>query len=145
MTAIWTHLHELNLSVSFDEIEPRERVHLPGYFLDGFVERQRTLESLQSRAGKENRATIFATLGCCRVRWMSRTRMGTRARGSPIPIVRDGQPSGRQSHLFVYQLRDSSYYLAGVGGVRACCRWDTPCSVLALQHKCVSSRRAGTS
>jgi hypothetical protein len=38
--------------------------------------RQRTLESLQSRAGKETRATIFAALGCCRVRWISRTRMG---------------------------------------------------------------------
>lgn len=43
---------------------------------DRFLKRQRTLESLQSRADRENRATIFATLGCGRVRWKSRTRMG---------------------------------------------------------------------
>jgi hypothetical protein len=63
-------------------------------FLDGFVERQRTLESLQSRAGKENRATIFATLGCCRVRWISRTkqaRLEARARIDIRKLYEKGQ------------------------------------------------------
>jgi hypothetical protein len=43
-----------------------------------------------------------------------------------------GNPPGVKSHLFLYQLQDSSY-VAGVGEVRACCRLGTPCSVLAYR------------
>jgi hypothetical protein len=70
---------------------------------------------------------------------------GERGRaGVRFLLFRDGQPSGRQSHLFLYQLQDGSY-VAGVGEVRACCRWGTPCSLsLPTVQVCFVSR-AGTS
>ena len=85
--------------------------------------------ALESR--QRDRATILVTLGCWRVRWIRRTRMGNAGARESIPIVRDGQPSGRQSHLFVYQLQDRSY-VGEVGEVRARCCWGTPCSLSLL-------------
>jgi hypothetical protein len=56
--------------------EPRESSSPGVFFWTDLWIGDGTLESLQSSAGKEKRTTIFATLGCCRVRWISRTRMG---------------------------------------------------------------------
>jgi hypothetical protein len=56
-------------------------------------------------------------------------------------VVEDEQPSGRQSHLFLYQLQDGSY-VAGVVEVRACCRWGTPCSLsLPTVQVCLEGRQ----